>query len=84
MPVLPGPTGRVRAPGGRPFVGEVNDCTWCGSAGSIDHGICQVCLMPYPEEHIEMPDPNDPRAPVEPAARLVREEDQPSAEAETA
>jgi hypothetical protein len=63
-------------------VGEVNDCTWCGSAGSIDHGMCQVCLMPYPEEHIEMPDPNDPRAPVELAAPLTREQDQPSAEAE--
>ncbi len=65
-------------------MGEVNDCTWCGSAGSIEHGMCQVCLMPYPEEHIEMPDPNDPRAPVELASPLTREQDQPSAEAETA
>ena len=24
------------------------DCTWCGSARSIEHGICQVCLMEYP------------------------------------
>jgi hypothetical protein len=24
------------------------DCTWCGSAASIEHGICQVCLMEYP------------------------------------
>jgi hypothetical protein len=63
-------------------VGEVDDCTWCGSAGSIDHGICQVCLMPYPEEHIEMPDPDDPRAPVEPAATVALDQVQPSAEAE--
>ena len=27
---------------------ERQDCTWCGSARSIDHGICQVCLMEYP------------------------------------
>jgi hypothetical protein len=64
-------------------VGEVNDCTWCGSAGSIDHGICQVCLMSYPEERIELPDPNDPRAPVEPAAPVIRQA-QAEAEAETA
>jgi hypothetical protein len=64
------------------IVGEVDDCTWCGSAGSIDHGICQVCLMPYPEEHIEMPDPDDPRAPVEPATTVAHDQDQPSAEAE--
>jgi hypothetical protein len=25
-----------------------HDCTWCGSAASIEHGICQVCLMEYP------------------------------------
>ena len=24
------------------------DCSWCGSAASIEHGICQVCLMEYP------------------------------------
>ncbi len=24
------------------------DCTWCGSARSIEHGICQVCLMEFP------------------------------------
>lgn len=23
------------------------DCTWCGSARSIEHGMCQVCLMEY-------------------------------------
>ena len=26
------------------------DCSWCGSAASIDHGLCQVCLMEYPLE----------------------------------
>ncbi len=63
-------------------MGEVNDCTWCGSAGSIDHGMCQVCLMPYPKEHIEMPDPSDPGAPIEPPAAIAGEHDQTSAEAE--
>lgn len=24
------------------------DCSWCGSARSIEYGICQVCLMEYP------------------------------------
>jgi hypothetical protein len=23
------------------------DCGWCGSARSIEYGICQVCLMEY-------------------------------------
>jgi hypothetical protein len=44
--------------------------------------MCQVCLMPYPEEHIEMPDPSDPRAPIEPPAAIAGEQDHPSAEAE--
>lgn len=26
------------------------DCNWCGSARSIEHGICQICLMEYPLE----------------------------------
>ena len=29
---------------------ERADCTWCGSARSIEFGICQVCLMEYPLE----------------------------------
>ncbi len=29
---------------------ERGDCTWCGSAASIEYGICQVCLMEYPLE----------------------------------
>ena len=24
-----------------------HDCPWCGSAKSIEHGICQVCLMEF-------------------------------------
>jgi hypothetical protein len=24
------------------------DCDWCGSAQSIEYGLCQVCLMEYP------------------------------------
>jgi len=26
------------------------DCDWCGSAASIEYGVCQVCLMEYPNE----------------------------------
>lgn len=28
---------------------EPRDCTWCGSALSIEHGVCQVCLMRFPD-----------------------------------
>lgn len=28
---------------------QLRDCTWCGSARSIEHDICQVCLMRFPE-----------------------------------
>lgn len=24
------------------------DCSWCGSARSIEYKMCQVCLMEYP------------------------------------
>lgn len=43
---------------------ELLDCTWCGSARSIEHRICQVCLMEYPleTEVIQLPDRNE-RAP---------------------
>lgn len=27
---------------------ELLDCHWCGSARSVEHGICQICLMDYP------------------------------------
>lgn len=26
------------------------DCPWCGSAKSIEHGLCQICLMEFPVE----------------------------------
>ncbi|MGZ4105262.1 MAG: hypothetical protein ACXVP8_08365 [Actinomycetota bacterium] len=41
------------------------DCTWCGSAASIEHGICQVCLMEYPVDTkvIQLPLDRDTRAP---------------------
>lgn len=29
---------------------ELLDCHWCGSARSIEYGLCQVCLMEYPIE----------------------------------
>lgn len=28
---------------------ELRDCTWCGSARSVEHDVCQVCLMRFPE-----------------------------------
>jgi hypothetical protein len=28
-------------------LGELFDCPWCGSAKSIEHGLCQVCLMEF-------------------------------------
>ena len=36
---------------------ELYDCPWCGSAKSIEHGLCQVCLMEFPVETkvIELP-----------------------------
>ena len=33
------------------------DCSWCGSARSIEYGICQVCLMEYPLETRVIPLP---------------------------
>jgi hypothetical protein len=36
---------------GRSRVGvTLFDCPWCGSAKSIEHGLCQVCLMEFPIE----------------------------------
>lgn len=29
---------------------QLQDCTWCGSAASIEYGVCQVCLMRFPED----------------------------------
>lgn len=29
---------------------DLFDCPWCGSAQSIEHGICQLCMMEYPVE----------------------------------
>ena len=26
------------------------DCPWCGSAKSIEHGLCQLCLMEFDVE----------------------------------
>ena len=31
-------------------MGTLYDCPWCGSAQSIEHGLCQVCLMEFPVE----------------------------------
>ena len=52
---------------------DPQDCTWCGSARSIEYGICQVCLMRVPEETtadpvvIELRDPAAAPEPAEPA-----------------
>ena len=32
------------------MAGEPFDCPWCGSAKSIEHGLCQVCLMEFDVE----------------------------------
>jgi len=46
------------------------DCTWCGSARSIEYGVCQVCLMRLPEGAdpervvIELRDPAAPPDPL--------------------
>ena len=32
---------------------EARDCTWCGSARSIEHDVCQVCLMRFPEDEVD-------------------------------
>lgn len=36
---------------------DLFDCPWCGSAKSIEHGLCQVCLMEFDVETkiIELP-----------------------------
>ena len=36
---------------------DLLDCHWCGSARSIEFGICQICLMEYPVDTqvIELP-----------------------------
>lgn len=52
---------------------ELRDCTWCGSAQSIEHGVCQVCLMRFTDVTEEeavvvlLPEPA-PDPPVEEAA----------------
>lgn len=47
---------------------EPGDCTWCGSAQSIEYGVCQVCLMrfsegpePEPQVVIELREPGAKR-----------------------
>ena len=45
VPYVPGRLGE------EPVVGaELFDCPWCGSAKSIEHGLCQVCLMEFDVE----------------------------------
>ena len=38
---------------------DLFDCPWCGSAQSIEHGVCQVCLMDFAVDTkvIELPRP---------------------------
>lgn len=44
---------------------ERHDCTWCGSASSVEYGVCQVCLMEFPNEAIVI------KLPIEPVKRTV-------------
>ena len=44
---------------------ERHDCTWCGSASSVEYGVCQVCLMEFPNEAIVI------KLPIEPPGRKV-------------
>lgn len=56
---------------------EPRDCTWCGSAKSIEHGVCQVCLMAFSEEPevvVVLPEaPAEPSVQSEQARRAVPE-----------
>lgn len=36
--------------GRRPIDEPRFDCSWCHSARSVEHGMCQVCLAEYPLE----------------------------------
>ena len=49
------------------------DCPWCGSAKSIEHGLCQVCLMEYPMDTkvITLP-PARPAETPDPARQAAR------------
>ena len=44
-------TSRTREPGRGVAIGvTLYDCPWCGSAKSIEHGLCQICLMEFSVE----------------------------------
>jgi hypothetical protein len=51
---------------------EVLDCARCGSAGSIEFGICQVCLSP-PIEIVILSTPRAPDMSRAAASDLVTE-----------
>jgi len=51
-------------------VDEPTDCPRCVSAGSIEHGICQVCLVSSPRVIVELPDPGAASAPGEQVVQL--------------
>ena len=44
---LPGDAGVRSGVSGR-MKTERYDCTWCGSAASVEYGVCQICLMEFP------------------------------------
>lgn len=61
-----------------------HDCTWCGSASSIEYGVCQICLMEFPNEAVVIQLPVDgTRGPIR-LDRLnqLNEREQPSSVAE--
>jgi hypothetical protein len=52
---------------------DARDCSWCGSAKSVERGVCQVCLMRFPEPEetvVDLADPSSPKPkkrPIQPA-----------------
>ena len=56
---------------------ELYDCSWCGSAKSIEHGLCQVCLMEFSHDTKIIALPVKPKvtAPATPAVTPAAEAD---------
>ncbi|MGH2739470.1 MAG: hypothetical protein ACRDH6_03145 [Actinomycetota bacterium] len=52
---------------------DARDCSWCGSAKSVERGVCQVCLMRFRESEetvVDLSDPSSEKAekgPIQPA-----------------
>ena len=46
---------------------ELLDCSWCGSAKSVENGLCQVCLMDYSQHAEVIPLPTGTKARLSPS-----------------